>query len=222
MDSGYKRDSVGKDQRLARCAWLVGRGRFPNLAANDTSFCRAADCDRCNYILFARLERRAPGSRAQEIVDLVDRISSRSADAGSLDNLEQQSCGHRHGACRSRSDHAIFWREYFGHLLANPCVVATRCVSADAPYQSRHENRRNRSRKCKTRLRAEKVHCGSLRISQSAVDVACVADYRGRFLSRIGIVGRLCRLCFASCLEQRLQLPGPPHSISGGNAKQMR
>ena len=68
---------------------LIGRGRFPNLAANDTSFGRATDRNRCNCIFFACLERRAPGSRAREIVHLVDRISSRSVDARRMDDLEQ-------------------------------------------------------------------------------------------------------------------------------------
>jgi len=89
VDSRYKRDSPRQDQRLARCARPVGRGRFPNLASNVTPFCRASDCNQCHCILFARLERRAPGSVAQAIVDLVGRISSRSADPGCMDNLEQ-------------------------------------------------------------------------------------------------------------------------------------
>jgi hypothetical protein len=49
----------------------------------------------------------------------VGRISSRSTNAGRVDDLEQQGRGHRHGACRGGGGHAIFWREYFGHLLAN-------------------------------------------------------------------------------------------------------
>src|SRR5205823_12946497 len=91
VDSRYKRDGAGEDQRLARWAWLVGRGCFSNLATNETSFCRAADWNRCNRILFARLENRASGCRAQEIFGLVARVSFRSADAGRLDSLEQQS-----------------------------------------------------------------------------------------------------------------------------------
>ena len=88
---------------------------------------------------------------------------------------------------------AICWRisqkKLVGRDDASPVGPGRRTANL-----SPHEDRRPRSRKCETRICAKKVHCRSLRVSQSAIDGACIADYGGRFLSRIRTVRRLCRI----------------------------
>ncbi len=115
------RDLAILDFPTANGAWIpdTSATTLANITANDTPVSRAADCSRSHCVCASPLERCASGSRAQAIVDVVDRISFRSIDARSVDNLEQQSRRYRDRTCRSGRDHAIFWREYLGYLLAN-------------------------------------------------------------------------------------------------------
>jgi cytochrome c oxidase assembly protein subunit 15 len=118
---------------------------------------------------------------------------------------------------------AICWR-----ISKKALVGRDECQSGSDPGAPHSEpvaamkDRRARSRKCETRIRAEEVHCRSLRVSQSAVDCACIADYCGRFLSRIRTVCRLCRIVSRRVWNSGRSCRGRPRSISGGNAKRTR
>src|SRR6478752_6732679 len=101
MDSRYQRGGLGKDQRVARRACVVGRERISNLAANGAPVSRVNHRDCNSRVLRPRLERNARFGCSQTIITSLGRFDLWPDFAGRLGDLEQQSRRCRHRACRA-------------------------------------------------------------------------------------------------------------------------
>ena len=89
MDSGYQRGSLGKDQRVARRARVVGRERISNLAANGAPVSRVNHRDCNSRVLRPGLERNTRFRCSQTIITPLGRFDLWPDCARCLGDLEQ-------------------------------------------------------------------------------------------------------------------------------------